>query len=459
MNFKKRLATILLIISTTFIFISLFGNMDFNLQGFEFRIFLQIFDHGLSEIIIPPVGKISAKTHKTPLKIGITLESVDMDFLRQIFEKPMAKNEIIEDAKERIYKVIKIFVVRLLFLSFVGGAFAMLLLHRKRPISYLRGGVTGLIIISTLLLGTYYTYDVNKFSNPSYKGVLKAAPWMMGLAEQALVKVEVLGDKLEITAQNLYRLFEKIDYLDPLGQEGIIKILHVSDIHNNPAAYRFIQQVAVSFGVDMIIDTGDITDYGSPLEVNLIKRIENFTVPYIFVAGNHDSPDIIKAMKSLKNVKVLGGKVEEIQWLVIAGIHDPASVSADMSPPSREAISEKINELAALINDKNVNIIIVHNPRIAQKFVGKATLVLHGHDHQMKVKKEGHSVIVDAGTSGAAGIRGLQTTKETPYTVAVIHLNKFKDNWDVQAVDTISVSNLQSGFTLQRHVFKDFTEY
>ncbi len=452
---KNLISTILLIIICTFSCISIFGSMDFNIKGFDFKIFLQIFDHGISELVIPPVGKISAKTHNTPLKISITLKNLDIDFLRNIFNKPLVKQELIDETILELRKILIFFVIRLLFLAFIGGSFAMIILHKKKTISYIRAGTLGVVIIASFLLGTYLTYDINKFNNPQYKGILKAAPWMVGLAEEAFVKVELLGEKLQITAKNLYNLFEKIDYLEPLGEEGQIKILHVSDIHNNPAAFDFIEQVTNSFGIDIIVDTGDISDYGSPLETNLLKRLKKFTVPYLFVAGNHDSPEIIEAMEKIEKVKLLEGKtIEIINGLFIAGKNDPASETSNIVLENTEAINDNIKEIQNILKYKKVNILLVHRYEIAKSFIGKVPLILYGHDHSLKVKKEMDTIIVDAGTTGAAGIRALQTTQEIPYTLALIHLKNIDKNWQVHAVDTISVSNIQSNFILQRHVYK-----
>jgi predicted phosphodiesterase len=390
------------------------------------------------------------------LKISIVLENLDIDYLRNIVNKPIVKQELINETILELKKIIIFFVMRLLFLAFIGGAFAMILLHNKKAICYVKAGVLGVVITAFFLLGTYFSYDINKFNNPQYKGVLKAAPWMVGLAEEAFVKVELLGEKLQITAKNLYNLFEKIDYLEPLGEEGQIKILHVSDIHNNPAAFDFIEEVSNSFGIDMIVDTGDISDYGTPLEINLLKRLKSFTVPYLFIAGNHDSPAIIEAMKSINNVKLFNDKhIYNIAGITAVGINDPAADSPNIVLKNRDKeLTDSINTIQNLLLNNKVNILLVHRYEIAKNFIGKVPLILYGHDHVLKVKREKNTVVVDAGTTGAAGIRALQTNKEIPYTLALIHLKNDDNNWYVHAVDTISVSNIQSNFILQRHVYK-----
>ena len=144
----------------------------------------------------------------------------------------------------------------------------MLLLHRRNVFDYLRAAAVGVVITAVLLMGTFYTYNINAFANPQYRGVIEAAPWMIEFVQDAFVRVDQLGDQFRIIADNLYELFETVDIVKPIGEfADTVKILHVSDIHNNPAAYDFIQELAESFQVDLIIDSGDISDFGSPLEV------------------------------------------------------------------------------------------------------------------------------------------------------------------------------------------------
>jgi predicted phosphodiesterase len=481
---KESWLIFILIIITTFTFVLLLGDMNFNIKGFEFRLSMEVFDSGLTEINIPPIGIISAKTHQTPLKITVTLINIDIDLLKELIEKPLEQGKLVETIIKEVQWVIFVFVARMLFIAALGGAFAILLLHKRDLFLYFKGSFISFSLMLVLILGSYYTYDVSQFSNPQYRGVIKAAPWMIGFVEEALVKVDKLGEQLKVTADNLYTLFEKIDILGPVGEYAeTTKILHISDIHNNPAAFEFIKQVADSFEVDIIVDTGDISDFGSPLETILLERINNFSIPYVFVAGNHDSPDIINAMEQIDNVIVVNNEMVNIKEFNILGKHDPASVSMLLNSDEEEIINSK-NQIEEILRVSEItpDILIVHHPYIAENFAGRIPVILHGHRHQVSLKNLEGSIIIDAGTSGAAGIRGLQSTNEIPYSVVLLHFASNKididnaddaDNVDEEnvntvnnadlddlnekkvliAVDKITVFNLEGGFTIERIVF------
>ena len=458
---KEKLLILILIVISTFTFVTLFGDMSFNVKGFELKLSLEVSDSGLTEIHIPPVGIVSARTHQTPIKLGITLTNIDMDLLRHLIEYPTPQAELVEVIIQEARWSIGVFVARMLLVAVIGGAFAMLLLHRRNIFDYLKAAAMGFVIMAVLLTGTFYTYNINAFSNPQYRGIIEAAPWMIEFAQEAFVRVDQLGDQLRIIADNLYELFETVDLVRPIGEfADTIKILHVSDIHNNPAAYDFIQEVAESFQVDLIIDSGDISDFGSPLEALLLERLNDFTIPYLFVAGNHDSPEIISAMELIDNVIVINNEIVNVKGFNIMGLHDPISASSDvLAPPPAATIIEYIQKVETILEQAYTvpDIFVVHHPYIAEEFVGRIPVLLHGHRHRVSITTQGESVIIDAGTTGAAGIRGLQTRNEVPYSLVLLHFireeNETGEKNILRATDVIKVYGLIGGFIIERTVF------
>ncbi|HHX75317.1 MAG TPA: hypothetical protein GX699_10490 [Firmicutes bacterium] len=103
--------------------------------------------------------------------------------------------------------------------------------------------------------------------------------------------------------------------------------------------------------------------------------------------------------------------------------------------------------------EEEIHVACAHHPRIAEKSLGLVPVVLTGHTHQFAITERGRSVMINAGTTGAEGIRGLQTVKETPYTLALLHFSRREDyGIYLKAVDIIHVYQLQSGFSLERRL-------
>lgn len=454
----KRLARVLLLGALlSLLLINFMGEMTFHLRALELQISLKASRKGLTEIHIPPVGSITARTHATPLKIRIDLLNIDPDGLQDFIKEAPASPVLAQELKEELIRIVQRYLVRLNVLAVLGGLLAALIITgRERPYA-LAGAVTGLLVAALLLGLTYATYQPEKFKNPEYQGVLKAAPWAVGMVETAYGKLNVLSQQMQVIAANLYTIFERIDKISPVAKgAGDLLVLHVTDIHNNPAANSFVQHIAKSFPLDMIIDTGDITDYGTPLEARLLTGLMELKVPYVFIPGNHDSPYIIKELGRYPQVQVLTGGTVNIQGLRILALADPASGSNKIAPPGREELLQARTRLESFYNESSPkpHLIAVHNYNLAEPLIGRIPLILHGHSHYFEIREEQETVIVNAGTTGGAGLRGLQATKEIPYSVALLHFQ-----WDggndlkLTAIDTIKVFNMERGFTLERKIY------
>ena len=103
----------------------------------------------------------------------------------------------------------------------------------------------------------------------------------------------------------------------------MVTLLHVSDIHLNPIAFDVITRLVPQFRVDLVVDTGDVTTWGTEVRVTTLSRVAQVGVPYVFVRGNHDSRRTQKAVAASRNAVVLDGDVVEVAGVMIAGIGDP----------------------------------------------------------------------------------------------------------------------------------------
>ncbi|MGI6097887.1 MAG: metallophosphoesterase family protein, partial [Dethiobacteria bacterium] len=436
------------------IFVSLFSAHRFIFGAVEIELALKIFDHGLTEVVIPPVGRVRAQTHLPPFMFQATLLNVNFDLLSQMVEDIGSEGQEVKWLIEQGRSYIYFFVIRNLVLAFLGGAAGVFFYQRRVTKDMLWGGLIGLLIFSLALLLAGVTYEIDAFANPEFEGLLSAAPWLLGLVEEAIIAVQNLGVQLQVIAENLLVLFERLETLDPLGViDGELKVLHVSDIHNNPAAIDFIGQIIRTFDVDLVIDTGDIIDYGTPLEAELASRVANLSVLYVIVPGNHDSPQVIDYLQEA-GVNVLLEGVIEVKGLHIAGIRDPSSKSTSMKVESEEVYkiyAERLKEI--IIDAEEPDLLAVHHPLMAQAFRGDIPVLLMGHTHKNKVEVGKDFIAINAGTSGAAGVRGLQTETELPYSVVLIYFNFNEQGRPIAtAADFITVFRFQSSFVLERHL-------
>ena len=435
-----------------YILISLLSPQNITVKALDFTVRVDVLGPGYTELAIPPLGSVRAKTHSFPLKLSIGLNNINLDRLRSLIaDKPKGVfNELVASFRVQI----AFFIVKLLILSFSGGFAGGLILFRSLKPALLAGGV-GLLVFGILLGGTAWTFEENAFKEPEFHGIVEVAPWLLSVAEEALEAVNELDNTLEIVATNMMLMFESLGQLaEHSGGEAGLKILHVSDIHNNAVAVSLVIQAAAAFKVDLVVDTGDITDYGTPIEGDLASVIAHSNLPWVFVPGNHDSPAVIGVLEQLDNVTVLKEDVYHLEELnlVIAGIADPSADDYGMGIPTQDQYREAAGRLREVIARSGLqpSIIASHHPLVLEEFTQWPVLLLHGHSHRVNIRSQGLATLIDAGTTGGAGIRGLMSAAQMPYTMVLLHLEEGEDGWRGKAADIITVNQINASFTLER---------
>jgi Icc-related predicted phosphoesterase len=211
-----------------------------------------------------------------------------------------------------------------------------------------------------------------------------------------------------------------------------VRVLHISDLHNNPAAVSFVRDLAQKFEVSAVIDTGDLSDFGTPVEARAaqgLAGLRELGIPYVFVAGNHDSEATMRAVEANLGGIVLraGEPPVTVAGLRIVGAPDPSALrpgAGDVNTSSEE-LDQAGEELLGRYQASKTppDIVCVHNPRQAAPLQGIATLILCGHMHRPSVDVDQGTVMCNAGTTGAAGGRYFERPEGVPFSAAVLHFS------------------------------------
>jgi predicted MPP superfamily phosphohydrolase len=237
-----------------------------------------------------------------------------------------------------------------------------------------------------------------------------------------------------------------------------IRVLHVSDIHLNPVAWSVIRQVAKQFQIQFVIDTGDLTDHGSSAEEKFANDISKLKIPYVFIRGNHDSAGTERAVRREKNAVVLDNQVKDVGGLRIFGIGDPRftpdKTTRGDDVDAREMLGIGQGAAAQLTASHQApDVVLVHDPAEGQAFDGTAPLVLSGHMHQRSTRMlpSGTRLFVQ-GSTGGAGMRGLEHEQPTPIEMSVLYFNRTShrlQGWDDIRLGGLGLTSAQIERTLE----------
>lgn len=328
MSVKRAFIIIICSVLGPLSFIHIFDSITVNFQGLELILSLKLALKGSTTINLPPIGVLKAYTHPIPININILLQNIDIDLIKTVIDRIHDKDELWLLFRKDMLSAVQILLVKTVILGISGAIFNAFLFKFKKN-DLITCVVISLFFITIILSSVYMSYDITAFEKPEYFGTLKAAPWLIDIWNKGISQLSELGQQLKNMSDSISMVFSKMDNLAST-EESVVRVLHVSDIHNNPAAFDFMEQIITNFNVDIVVDTGDITDYGTFIEDMIINKIPQLPVDYVFTAGNHDSPKTLDIITKIDNVTVLDGKVTNIKGINILGFSDPASKTVDI---------------------------------------------------------------------------------------------------------------------------------
>jgi len=409
--------------------------------------------HGKTVVDLPPAGTIEADTHSSPAVVNYSLKEISVNEVDELINVDSEARAELENWREPVRReewslIFKVSVAAML----AGGAVAGVL-HRRWQWA-VAGVATGMVTVIIVGGLAYGTYDMDAFSEPRYSGSLAYAPEVLDFSQQTLANLDEYENRVPEIAESLYRTVSALHQL-PQGppEENAIRVLHVSDMHSSAAAAGLVRTTAELYDVDFIVDTGDLTDLGTSLETRYPSTYLPMKVPYLWIAGNHDTPTIIRTMETTPGVTVMSDEFVDEDGILIGGFSDPAAQSASPAPSSDGRLAQEAARIAGIVNAQSPKpfMVAVHDPKQAARLDGIVPVVLDGHTHQESVTVENGTVFLDAGTTGGGGFRSFNPNGESPSSLQVLYIRK--DPMKLVAVDSITIYGFSQEFSVTRRVF------
>ncbi|HEU4424847.1 MAG TPA: metallophosphoesterase [Pilimelia sp.] len=420
---------------------------------------------GDSEVHIPPLGSLHLDSHDGPAHLTVRFDELDQRRTEALISDPDGVTRASQGALSDVTQgAIRVGLRTLGAAILATMALAALIFRDTRRVAWC--GTVALVVTVTSLASAVATFRVNAIEEPRYEGLLVNAPAVVGDARRIANRYDEYAAQLQTLVNNVSELYTTVSTLPVFQSEpGTTRVLHVSDLHLSPTAWSMIQTVVEQFDIDVVIDTGDITDWGSEPEESYVSSIGALRVPYVYIRGNHDSVRTAQAVDRIPNAIVLDDSVQNVAGLRIAGIGDPRFTPDKETSPTDSGLSKATVErvigageqLATTIRRAPwpVDIALVHDPASAGPLAGACPLVLAGHTHKREVMTLERADatptrLLISGSSGGAGLRGLEPEEPLPLSLSVLY---FDADRSLQAYDDIEVGGTgRAQVTLERHV-------
>lgn len=417
---------------------------------------------GGTKINISPLGALSLDSHHAPVRLDVNVDQLDPERSQALVDHPERISGLQDEVAHDVEHGTLDLAVRSCT-AVVLGATALGLAVYRRPRRALTAGGLALTLLAASGATAYATWNPKSILEPKFSGLLSSAPSVVGNARSIVTEFDVYQQELARLVTNVTKLYDVTSTLPAYQPDPTtIRVLHVSDIHLNPASWKIIASLVEQYKVNVIVDTGDTMDHGTAAENGFLDPVAALGVPYVWVRGNHDSLVTQRYLERMKNVHVLDeGRAETVAGVRFAGIGDPQFTPDRSVAPGGNAAEELAgDQLASSLRDQRaagtpVDIALVHEPSAARQTDGEVPLVLAGHLHHegTEVMKHGTRLRIE-GSTGGSGLRAVEGKYPDPIEASILYIDR--DTHRLQAWDEIKLGGL--GLTtaeVSRHLPKE----
>ena len=399
------------------------GTLDAGVGPLRTHLSVQPSVHGGSVLSIPPLGELRVRTHAGPWRLNAEVTRIDAADARRIFSDPASVNGLGEKVAKDLTGAVITVAIKAAIATVLGGLLLGLLVFRRRWRLSCSAAPSARPWSSPAARRHSLTWNPKAINQPEYDGLLASAPGVVGDARSIVANFDKYEDQLGRLVTNVSRLYDVTSTLPAYQPDpSTIRVLSVSDLHLNPAAWDVIRSVTKQFNIDVIVDSGDLTDHGSAPENAYVDEIATMGAPYVWVRGNHDSAVTQAEVAAQPNAVVLDSTTP----VEVAGCGSWASATRGsprtrtpatcVAPSSVAQVGLRMADaMAAQPADAKVDVAVVHDGAAADQMDGTVPLVLSGHYHRREQHLlPGGTLSFCQGSTGASGLRGLEHEKPTP---------------------------------------------
>jgi predicted phosphodiesterase len=412
--------------------------------------------NGGTRVGIAPLGAVRFDDHSGPVRLNVRVTDLSIADVRKTFQDPSSLTSLDEEVRNGVASGVREVAIRALLMAVIGSVLLSALVFRRwRPVV----GAAATAVVAVGMSGgiAALTFQSRALLEPRYSGLLVDAPAAVGDVRNIAQRFTHYEDELGALVTTVSRLYDTTSTLPAYQpKDDAIRVLHVSDLHDDPRGIEVIQRLVKQFHIDVVADTGDISDHGTALENRYVQFIHGLGVPYVYVKGNHDSSTTVAGVKA-QGAKVLDDSTLAVAGLRFFGSPDPRFTpdqQRDDDSMTKAELQRDGDKVAGILADHEpppVDVAMVHDPAIGGQLAGETPVVLAGHLHKRGVVRRNGTIMLIEGSTGGAGLRSLDGDTPTPLECSILYFDRKAKQ--LQAYDDITVGGLGlASVQINRHV-------
>jgi predicted phosphodiesterase len=402
---------------------------------------------------VPPFGHLSVASHRGPIEAEATVEEISVDAVQNLVTATNSEDELRASAETDLTRLIRGAVIHLVVVVVVAGAIVGGLIPGRRRRGIILGVAGAVLATSGTLALLWSTYDVDSLRHPRYEGALSRAPALVAAIEREFGDLGGVRGRVKVLAGQIAQLSRAATTPLAAVNPAEVRILHVSDVHLNPVGVEIANNLASTFDVAAVVDTGDLTSFGLPGEANIGSMLDKFPVRYYFVPGNHDSPENRAEIGSHANVTVLDGTAVDIEGVRILGYGDPGftAYGGTTYATAKDLRHAAAPDVARLVAAEHPSVLAIAGGALAEDSLGAVPLVIYGDIHRRSEEVQDGTRVLTVGSTGATGLGAFTQSEDRPYEAEVL---RFIDG-KLIGLDYVTVHGVSGNFTVDRVIYDD----
>jgi hypothetical protein len=251
--------------------LALFGRVPADVGPFDTTVSARPALSGQTIVHLAPLGDMRVDTHRWPLLFELRVDQLTFEEAELIAENPDRIEHLGDDVADELASAFRHLALRSAIVALLGGTLgAFIARHDWRSAAV--GTATSVVLVVAFVGGTVATFNVQAVSEPRYSGLLTMTDRAVGDVESIIERYDEYRVQLADLVGNvatLYLTAEGLPVDDP--RDGTLRVLHVTDLHLSFHAIDVMEGLVQQFDVDVITDTGDTTDWGTPLEDGFVE--------------------------------------------------------------------------------------------------------------------------------------------------------------------------------------------